>query len=196
LDRLAAAGIVDADAAAAAKSEKIPEARKPFPILAPHLAEQAIAARTAAGDRPQSIRLTLDRDLQTALEALAGDRIAKLGPKLSMAIVVADEQSGAILASVGSAGLFADERAGHVDMTRALRSPGSTLKPLIYGLAFEEGLAHPESLIEDRPTGFGAYAPQNFDGFHRGTVTMREALTQSLNIPAIVALDAVGPARL
>src|SRR5581483_11709555 len=56
LDRLAAAGIVDADAAAAAKSEKIPEARKPFPILAPHLAEQAIAARTAAGDRPQSIR--------------------------------------------------------------------------------------------------------------------------------------------
>ena len=61
-------------------------------------------------------------------------------------------------------------------MTRAVRSPGSTLKPLIYGLAFEQGLAHPESLIEDRPTGFGAYAPKNFDGFHRGTVTMREAL--------------------
>src|SRR6185312_9243580 len=83
-----------------------------------------------------------------------------------------------------------------VDMTRALRSPGSTLKPLIYGLAFEEGLAVPESLIEDRPTGFGAYAPENFDGFHRGTVTMREALTQSLNVPAIIVLDAVGPARL
>ena len=81
-------------------------------------------------------------------------------------------------------------------MTRAVRSPGSTLKPLIYGLAFEAGLAHPESLIEDRPTGFGAYVPQNFDGFSRGTVTVREALTQSLNIPAVVALDAVGPARL
>ena len=80
-------------------------------------------------------------------------------------------------------------------MTRAVRSPGSTLKPLIYGLAFEEGLAHPESLIEDRPTGFGGYAPQNFDGFSRGTVTVREALTQSLNIPAIVALNAVGPAQ-
>jgi penicillin-binding protein 1C len=104
--------------------------------------------------------------------------------------------SGAILASVGSAGLFDDARDGHVDMTRAIRSPGSTLKPLIYGLAFEAGLAHPESLIEDRPTGFGAYEPQNFDGFHRGTVTVREALTQSLNVPAIIALNAVGPARL
>ena len=81
-------------------------------------------------------------------------------------------------------------------MTRALRSPGSTLKPLIYGLAFEDGLAHPESLIDDRPTGFGAYAPQNFDGFHRGTVTIREALTQSLNVPAVIVLNAVGPARL
>jgi penicillin-binding protein 1C len=81
-------------------------------------------------------------------------------------------------------------------MTGAVRSPGSTLKPLIYGLAFEAGLAHPESLIEDRPTGFGAYAPANFDGRHRGTVTVREALVRSLNVPAIVALDAVGPARL
>src|SRR5205809_6682680 len=113
-----------------------------------------------------------------------------------MAVVVADGQSGAILASVGSAGLFEDQRAGHVDMTRAMRSPGSTLKPLIYGLAFEEGLAHPESLIEDRPTGFGAYAPENFDGFHRGTVTIREALTQSLNVPAVIVLDAVAPSRL
>ena len=81
-------------------------------------------------------------------------------------------------------------------MTEAVRSPGSTLKPLIYGLAFELGLAHPESLIEDRPTAFGGYVPVNFDGFNRGTVTIREALTESLNIPAVVVLDAVGPARL
>jgi penicillin-binding protein 1C len=110
--------------------------------------------------------------------------------------VVADHLTGDILASVGSAGLFDDERDGHVDMTRAVRSPGSTLKPFIYGLAFEAGLAHPESLIEDRPTGFHGYAPTNFDGFHRGTVTIREALTQSLNVPAVVVLDAVGPSRL
>jgi penicillin-binding protein 1C len=142
------------------------------------------------------IKLTIDRSLQQSLEALAAERVRQIGPKVSAAIVVADEMSGAILASVGSAGLLDEDRRGHVDMTRALRSPGSTLKPLIYGLAFEQGLAHPESLIEDRPTGFGGYAPTNFDGFHRGTVTMREALVQSLNVPAIIVLDAVGPARL
>jgi penicillin-binding protein 1C len=119
-----------------------------------------------------------------------------LGPKVSVAIVVADQASGNILASVGSAGLFAKESDGFVDMTEAVRSPGSTLKPLIYGLAFELGLAHPESLIEDRPTAFQSYVPVNFDGFTRGTVTIRQALTESLNIPAIVVLDAVGTARL
>jgi penicillin-binding protein 1C len=192
LDRLVAEGVVDADAAEAAKTERMPDARRPFPILAPHLAVQAVAA-----DPKNPIhRLTLDRDLQASLESLAANRVARLGPKLSVAIVVADIRSGDILASVGSAGLFDEARDGHVDMTRAVRSPGSTLKPLIYGLAFEAGLAHPETLIEDRPTGFGGYVPQNFDGFHRGTVTVREALQQSLNVPAIVALNAVGPARL
>jgi penicillin-binding protein 1C len=192
LDRLAAAGVIDKDAADAAKTEKMPSARRLFPMLAAHLGQQAVDARPELAVH----KLTIDRDLQSSLEALAKDRAAGLGPKLSVAIVVADHLTGSVLASVGSADLFDDARAGHVDMTRALRSPGSTLKPLIYGLAFEEGLAHPESLIEDRPTGFGTYAPQNFDGIHRGTVTMREALVQSLNVPAIIVLDAVGPARL
>jgi penicillin-binding protein 1C len=192
LDRVAAAGLITVEAAAAAKTEKVPTARRLFPVLAAHLGEQAVAAHP---DAPV-ITLTVDRDLQAALEQLARERVAAMGPKLSVAIVVADHRSGEIIASVGSADLLDDKRAGFVDMTRAVRSPGSTLKPLIYGLAFEEGLGHPESLIEDRPTGFDGYAPQNFDGYFRGTVTMREALTQSLNIPAIVVLDAVGPARL
>jgi penicillin-binding protein 1C len=192
LDRVAAAGAITAEAAAAAKRERMPTARRAFPMLAAHTAGRAVAA---APDRAVH-RLTIDRDLQASLEALAADRIGTLGARLSMAVVVADHRSGAILAAVGSAGLLEDSRDGYVDMTRAVRSPGSTLKPLIYGLAFEAGLAHPESLIEDRPTGFGAYAPGNFDGHHRGTVTVREALTESLNVPAVVALDAVGPARL
>src|SRR5215217_7647821 len=119
-----------------------------------------------------------------------------IDPRVSVAIVAADIETGEILASVGSAGLFAEQSDGYVDMTSAVRSPGSTLKPLIYGLAFELGLAHPESLIEDRPTAFGGYIPVNFDGFNRGTVTIRQALMESLNIPAIVVLDAVGTARL
>lgn len=192
LDRMVIAGVLGAEEAEAAMTERVPVARRDFPMLAAHLTERALAANP----QESAIRLTLDRDLQASLEALARDRAAAFGPKLSMAIVVADHMSGAILASVGSPGLLEDERAGHVDMTLAVRSPGSTLKPLIYGLAFEEGLAHPSSLIEDRPTAFGAYAPQNFDGHFRGTVTMREALIESLNIPAIVSLDAVGPARL
>ncbi|HEY0917972.1 penicillin-binding transpeptidase domain-containing protein, partial [Devosia sp.] len=142
------------------------------------------------------IELPLRRRLQDALERLAAARAAQLGPKLSVAIVAADLGSGEILASVGSAGLFATEADGYIDMTQAVRSPGSTLKPLIYGLGFELGLAHPESLIEDRPTAFRGYVPVNFDGRNRGTVSIRQALAESLNIPAVVVLDAVGTARL
>ncbi len=110
--------------------------------------------------------------------------------------MVADHQTGEILASVGSAAYRADQREGFVDMTQAIRSPGSTLKPLVYGLAFDQGLAHPETLIEDRPTAFGTYAPQNFDGQFRGTVTVRDALQMSLNIPVVKLTEAIGPTRL
>jgi penicillin-binding protein 1C len=81
-------------------------------------------------------------------------------------------------------------------MTRAVRSPGSTLKPFIYGLAFEDGFVHPESLIDDRPIRFGSYAPGNFDLTFQGTVAVRTALQQSLNVPAIALLDRVGASRL
>lgn len=192
LDRLTVAQVVDRDSAEAAKHERVPERRRHFPMFAAHLAQSAVIAHP---DQPET-RLTVDRTLQASLERLAGARIADLGAKLSAAIVVADHRTGEVLASVGSAGLLEETRDGHVDMTHAARSPGSTLKPLIYGLAFEQGLAHPESLIEDRPTGFNGYAPTNFDGHHRGTVTIREALVQSLNVPAVVVLDAVGPAQL
>ena len=192
LERMVSRGILTTDDAAAGMSEPIPTARHPFPLLAPHLAQAALVA--APGQR--EIRLTLKRPLQAALERLGAVRAAQLGPGVSVAILVADQSSGAILASVGSAGLFAQDSAGFVDMTKAVRSPGSTLKPLIYGLAFELGLAHPESLIEDRPTAFGSYVPVNFDGYSRGTVSIRQALTESLNIPAVVVLDAVGTARL
>ena len=79
-----------------------------------------------------------------------------------------------------------------MDMTRAVRSPGSTLKPFIYGLAFEDGFLHPESLIDDRPIRFGSYAPENFDMAFQGTVPVRKALQMSLNVPAVALLDRVG----
>jgi membrane carboxypeptidase/penicillin-binding protein PbpC len=192
LDRMVRLGVVSPAEAEAARAEPVPGARREFPRLAAH------AARTAAAARPERAvhQLTIDRDLQASLEALVADRAAALGPRVSGAAVVIDEATGDVLARVASAGLLDDARGGHVDMSLAVRSPGSTLKPFIYGLAFEAGIAHPSTLVEDRPTTFGGYAPKNFDDGYKGTVTAREALQQSLNVPAVALLEAVGPTRL
>ncbi len=192
LARAVREGVIEADAAEAALREAVPGLRKPFPAHSPHLADRARAADPSA----TRIALTVERSLQRKLETLAAESVAGLGDQVQVAIVVADHASGEILASVGSAGFQADARQGFVDMTRALRSPGSTLKPLVYALAFDEGLAHPETMLEDRPTRFGTYAPQNFDRVYRGTIRAREALQLSLNIPVVALTEALGPAKL
>ncbi len=192
LKRMVGAGVLSEEEAEAASGEPTPTARRAFPLLAPHLTREAVVAQPDVS----RIELNVDGRIQGALEALGAWRAEQLGPAVSVAIIVADQRDGNILASVGSAGLFTEESDGFVNMTRAVRSPGSTLKPLIYGLAFELGLAHPESLIEDRPTAFSGYAPVNFDGDNRGTVSIRQALTESINVPAVIVLDAVGTPRL
>src|SRR5713226_3112460 len=192
LDRMVEDGRVSEEEAASAKAAPVPRLRRPMPILAPHSADQAIATVKDA----DVIRLTLDSSLQKVLEALARDRAIALGPNISIAIVAVDNESGDVLARIGSPDYFDDRRAGQVDMTRAVRSPGSTLKPFIYGLAFEDGFVHPESLIDDRPIRFGSYAPENFDMTFQGTVPVRKALQLSLNVPAIALLDRVGASRL
>jgi penicillin-binding protein 1C len=192
LDRMVEDGVVSDADAALAKAVPVPRVRKPFPILAPHSADNA---RLSAKDTPV-IGLTLDTNLQQALENLARDRAVALGPNISVAILAVDNASGDVLARVGSPDYFDDRRAGQVDMTRAVRSPGSTLKPFIYGLAFEDGFVHPESLIDDRPIRFGSYAPENFDMTFQGTVPVRKALQMSLNVPAVALLDRVGASRL
>ena len=80
-------------------------------------------------------------------------------------------------------------------MTRAVRSPGSTLKPFIYGLAFDDGVVAPETLVDDAPRRFGSYLPQNFDKRFYGQVRLEEALQHSLNMPAVATLEKVGPQR-
>ena len=195
LDRLVARRRISAPRRReAAKTERVPTRapRLPDARRAPRRARR-VAAHPARDAHPPHHRPRPPGGARDARRATAPRRF---GPKLSVAIVVADHMSGESSPRSARPACSRTQRAGYVDMTRAVRSPGSTLKPLIYGLAFELGLAHPESLIEDRPTAFGGYAPLNFDGHFRGTVTIREALTQSLNIPAIVVLDAVGPARL
>ncbi|MDO8398683.1 MAG: penicillin-binding protein 1C [Bradyrhizobium sp.] len=192
LDRMVEDGLVPTEDAVQAKAVSVPRLRKPMPILAPHSADQALST---VKDSPV-IKLTLESGLQKVLEALARDRAIALGSNISVAIVAVDNESGDVLAHVGSPDYFDDRRAGQVDMTRAVRSPGSTLKPFIYGLAFEDGFVHPESLIDDRPIRFGSYAPENFDMTFQGTVPVRKALQLSLNVPAIALLDRVGSSRL
>jgi penicillin-binding protein 1C len=191
LQRALAEGVVTADEAALANAESVPEARKPFPMLAAHLAEKAVTERP----HERIHRLTLDARLQRDLEQLARERALALGPRLSAAIVAVDNATGEIRASVAGADYFAAERAGSVDLTRALRSPGSALKPFVYALAFDNGLAHPETMLEDRPTRYGGYAPENFDLTFQGMVTARTALQHSLNVPVVELLSALGPQR-
>ena len=191
LERVAAAGLVPADEAENAKGEAVPSTRRPMPALAPHAADAVIAA---APDRKLH-RLTIDASLQAGLEELARERAHALGPDVSVAIIVAEHASGHVLARVASADYFDEGRAGQVDMTQALRSPGSALKPFIYGIGFEDGLIHPETMIEDRPFRYGSYAPENFDLTFQGTVTVRQALQLSLNVPAVAVLDAVNASR-
>jgi penicillin-binding protein 1C len=192
LARMVTAGMVDAREAARGREQAAPAARRPLPFLAAHAAETALRDHPGEG----RIALTLDRRAQEALERVAREAAERLGPRLSVAMVLADAQSGDILAEVGSAGFFDEARFGWIDMTRAVRSPGSTLKPFIYGLAFEEGLVAQETIIADRPSNFAGYRPRNFDLAYQGDVSVRTALQMSLNVPAVQLLDAVGPARL
>jgi penicillin-binding protein 1C len=192
LNRAVAAGVINSAEAKRASQEAIPQARRDFPNIAAHLAE----AERAWAPHTTVHRLTIRKGLQRSLETLARQHVVAHGSQLSTAILVVDHTSGEVLAHVGSAGYFDAERFGAIDMTGAIRSPGSTLKPLIYGLGFEDGLIHPETLIDDRPTRFGTYAPKNFENDFHGTITIREALARSLNVPAVKVLDGLGPGRL
>jgi penicillin-binding protein 1C len=191
LQRARERGIITAAELDYAKAELIPTERRAFPAIAAHAAQEAAEATP----QERLIRLTIDARLQAALEALARQRLAPLDPRLSTAILVVDNASGEVRAHVGSPDLLSEQRSGSIDMARVMRSPGSTLKPFIYAFAFEDGTAHPETLLEDRPARYGTYAPENFDLAYQGTVTARHALQMSLNLPAVSLLSQVGPAR-
>ncbi|MBB5702794.1 penicillin-binding protein 1C [Ochrobactrum daejeonense] len=192
LMRMVEADVLTADEANRGTRESISTIRHPLPALAAHFADLALKkAPTEARHK-----LTLKKSVQSGLEAAARDAASRLGPKVSAAIVLADSRNGNILGEVGSVDYFDGRRQGWIDMTRAVRSPGSTLKPFIYGIAFEQGLIAQETIIEDRPVDFAGYRPRNFDMSYQGDVSIRQALQMSLNVPAVSLLDAIGPTRL
>jgi penicillin-binding protein 1C len=185
--RVLALGVHDAlFAADEVMPAPVPLVRQPIPRHAAQL-----AARLPRAPR---IETTLDLPLQMALERLAAERLQSLPARTSLAMVVLDAGSGEIRAAYG--GAWGDAaRAGALDLTQAVRSPGSALKPFIYGLAFQEGIVGPETVLADLPRLFGAYAPENFDRGFTGGITAAEALRQSLNLPAVQLLERVGPLR-
>jgi penicillin-binding protein 1C len=174
------AGLFDAAAT------PVPTARVALPRHAPQLA--------ASLPHMPRIRTTLDLPLQAALERLGRERLETLPQRASLALLVADAQAREIRALFP--GAWHDQaRAGAIDLTLAVRSPGSALKPFIYAMAFADGIVAPDTVVPDLPRRFGGYAPENFDRGFAGSITAGEALRRSLNLPAVALLDRVGPLR-
>lgn len=161
------------------------------PLLAPLLAERLRREAKSA----QRIDTTIDAPMQETVELLLASRLGALPPRVSMAALVVDNATLEVRAYAGSADFTDADRFAFVDMVRAARSPGSTLKPFLYGLALDEGLIHSESLLADVPQSFGGYQPGNFQQSFHGPVGVSEALTKSLNVPAVEVLDRLEPNR-
>ena len=191
LARLAERRVWPPSEVADARHEPVVARRLAPPRLAPLLAERLRSAHPRAA-RVQS---TIDAALQAHLEERVAAHFARLPERTSAAVLVVENATLEARAYLGSLDFADAARLGHVDMVRATRSPGSTLKPFLYGLAIDDGLVHSESLLIDAPQRFGDYRPVNFDPAFNGPVSVTEALRLSLNVPAVDVLDRLGPAR-
>jgi penicillin-binding protein 1C len=159
-----------------------PRSERALPFLAPHQTTALLAAATTT-----RVVATLDARTQRMLERSVADYVARqrrIGVTNAAALLV-DIRDMSVRASVGSAAFGDASIGGQVDGTRARRSPGSTLKPFIYALAFDQGLVHPMSVLKDTPQAFGAQSPENFDGEFAGPLPAQEALVRSRNVPAV-----------
>jgi penicillin-binding protein 1C len=189
--RMAEAGVISTAACAEAREEAVPRARLAMPFRAPHLARDLLEERPAALVH----HTTINPLLQQRVEALLRREVSRLEREASLAAVVVDNHDRRVLVYVGGADFASVARRGTLDMARALRSPGSALKPFIYAMGFDRLIIHPQTVLEDRARDFGDYAPADFDGRFQGEVTAREALQYSLNLPAVGLLDRLGPGR-
>ena len=189
--RMAEAGVISPATLAEARTEIVPRARLAMPFHAPHL------ARELRDQQPTALvhHSTVDPLLQRRIEALLKREVSGLESEASFAAIVVDNRDRRVRAYVGNADPASVTRRGTIDMARALRSPGSTLKPFIYAMGFDRLIIHPETTLEDRARHFGDYAPSDFDGRFEGEVTARQALQYSLNLPAVAVLDRIGPSR-
>jgi penicillin-binding protein 1C len=189
LARMVDEGVVTSGDASVARKEGVATLRMQMPLTAPHLAQRLVRAHPHA----TWIKTTLDAPLQGAIERMAERERAYLEDGGSLAIVAVENRTHNVFAYVGGTDFWG--RAGQIDLAARPRSPGSALKPFIYGLAFDDLILHPSSRMEDEPMTFGDYAPRDFEGSFQGAVTAAEALRMSLNVPAVTVLDRIGPLR-
>src|SRR6266436_3668104 len=189
--RMAEQELISPVTLAEARAEEVPRTRLAMPFRAPHL------ARKLRDEQPAALthRTTINPLLQQRIEALLRREVVGLDSEASLAAVVVDNRDRRVLAYVGNADFASVTRRGALDMARAVRSPGSALKPFIYAMGFDRLIIHPETVLEDRARYFGDYAPSDFDGRFQGEVTAREALQYSLNLPAVAVLDRLGAGR-
>ena len=186
LARMVSEGIVSQGDADVARREGVPFARQAMPLMAPHL-----AMRLKQRTHDTRIATTLNANLQGAVERLAAQEAPYFGDGTALSIVVVENRTRNVIAYLGGVNYWGPS--GQVDLAQRSRSPGSALKPFIYGLAFDSLILHPASMMTDAPTMFGDYAPKDFEGTFQGAVSARDALRMSLNIPAVMTLDRIGP---
>ncbi len=173
-----------------ALNEPLDVQRHAAPTLAPHLARRLV---TQFAGRP-IIHSTLHRAPQAKAEELTKNYVRRLHEMgiSQAAVLVVNNRTRAVEAYVGSADFQDNASSGQVDGVRAIRSPGSTLKPFLYALAVDKGIVTPKLKLPDVPTNFSGFRPENFDKSCAGEVTVERALTYSLNIPAVRVLSEVG----
>ena len=184
IDRLAKRGILDADEVFHARSHPLPRKIHAVPFRAPHFCEWVPGYCGIEG----SLHTTIDPVLQEETESLVRSHVLSLRQTGigQAAVVILDYERSEIVAMAGSASFFDSLHQGQVNGTVARRSPGSTLKPFVYSLAFDQGLATPSTLLEDVPVHLGLYHPENYDGTYKGAIVASEALQTSRNVPAVM----------
>ncbi|HLJ50336.1 MAG TPA: penicillin-binding protein 1C [Bryobacteraceae bacterium] len=155
-----------------------------LPWIAPHFVDALVATHPTQSAR---IETTLDASTQRLVERQVRRYIDQYGDRgiRNTSALLVDTRDMAVKAWVGSADYWNQSIDGQVDGVLAKRSPGSALKPFIYGMALDQGILHPRTILRDAPESFGAFTPENFDGHFLGPIPAEEALVRSRNIPAV-----------
>lgn len=192
LDKLAQLKYIDQATANLSKLEPVPGKPLPLPQNAPHLLNRFKAERKSLDINSTRITSTLDENIQLKVNAILKryNNRYRANDINNISALILNARTGKVVSYVGN--IYQPENANlqsHVDMIKAARSPGSTLKPLLYASMMNDGFILPHTLIPDIPTQIAGYSPQNYDLGYDGAIAADKALSRSLNIPAVKMLQ-------